>query len=88
MTAPGHDGIRAYVAYGQILLYFEAARIQQRRITRLFKQHDRYISRLVRGDDLSRSPQPRRKTFNQNLYRDSLLLHHMEHDTTDVQGLE
>jgi hypothetical protein len=61
VTARGHDGRRASIAYGQILHYFEAARTQQRRITRLIQQDDLYISRLVRGNDHYTSRQGRRK---------------------------
>ena len=54
MTASGHDGIKASVAYDRILLYFQAARTQQRR-----------ISRLIQKVNLSRPDPARRTAFNQ-----------------------
>lgn len=65
ITAPGHDGIRASIAYDRILKYFQAARTQQRRIARILKQQNLYVSRLTRGDDLSRSRLARPEAFNQ-----------------------
>lgn len=65
VTAPGHDGIRASIAYDRILKYFQAARTQQRRIARLLKQQDLYVSRLTRGDDLSNSRLARPEAFSQ-----------------------
>ena len=65
VTAPGHDGIRASIAYDRILKYFQAARTQQRRIARLLKQQDLYVSRLTLGDNLSNSRLARPKAFSQ-----------------------
>jgi len=41
VTVPGRDAIRASTAYDRILLYFQAARTQQRRIAHLIKNYDR-----------------------------------------------
>jgi hypothetical protein len=65
VTAPGHDGTRAALAYDRILEYFKAARTQQRRIARLIKQDDLYVFRLTRGDGLSNSRLARPEAFSQ-----------------------
>ena len=54
VTVPGRDANRASTAYDRILLYFQAARTQQRRIAHLIKNYDR-----------SPSDPARRTVFNQ-----------------------
>jgi len=53
VMASGRGGVRASVAYDRILLYFQAARTQQRRIARLIKNYNLFPSDPARRTALS-----------------------------------